>query len=111
MAAGREPGTCAVGYAVDDIAAITANVITQTGFVPIRLGTLAQSGPSIPAECYSPACSEPALHKACKRPSTRTIHPLIQAPIGNTGVITAWPKLLEVECRPEPVVDPTHHGR
>jgi 8-hydroxy-5-deazaflavin:NADPH oxidoreductase len=57
MAAGREPGTCAVGYAADDdIAAITANVITQTGFVPIRVGTLAQSGPSIPAECYSTAC-------------------------------------------------------
>jgi 8-hydroxy-5-deazaflavin:NADPH oxidoreductase len=57
MAAGREPATCAVGYAVDDdIAAITANVITQTGFVPIRVSTLAQLGPSMPAECYSPAC-------------------------------------------------------
>lgn len=45
MAAGREPGTCAVGYAADDdAAAITADIIAQTGFVPIRVGTLAQSG-------------------------------------------------------------------
>lgn len=41
----REPGQWAIGYAADDdeTAAITADVITQTGFVPIRVGTLAQS--------------------------------------------------------------------
>jgi len=41
----REPGQWAIGYAADndDTSAITADIITQTGFVPIRVGTLAQS--------------------------------------------------------------------
>ena len=41
----REAGTWAIGYAVDDddTADTTADIITQTGFVPVRVGTLAQS--------------------------------------------------------------------
>jgi predicted dinucleotide-binding enzyme len=41
----REPGQWAIGYAADDdnTAWITFDIITQTGFVPIRVGTLAQS--------------------------------------------------------------------
>jgi hypothetical protein len=46
----REPGRWAVGYAADnnDTAWITAEIITQTGFVPIRVGTLAHSAPIDP---------------------------------------------------------------
>jgi 8-hydroxy-5-deazaflavin:NADPH oxidoreductase len=45
-----EPGRWAIGYAADDddTAAITADVITQTGFVPIQVGSLAQSAPIDP---------------------------------------------------------------
>jgi predicted dinucleotide-binding enzyme len=41
----REPGTWAIGYAADDsdTANATADIITQTGFVPVPVGTLAQS--------------------------------------------------------------------
>ena len=42
----REPDQWAIGYAADDddTASITFDIITQTGFVPIRVGSLAQSG-------------------------------------------------------------------
>src|ERR1700730_17730432 len=41
----REPGRWGIGYAADDndTAWITAEIITQTGFAPIRVGTLAHS--------------------------------------------------------------------
>ena len=69
----REPGRWAVGYAADDndAAWITADIITQTGFVPIRIGALEYSAPIDPSGCYSPASSGSSAHKACKRPSTR----------------------------------------
>jgi predicted dinucleotide-binding enzyme len=52
----REPGKNAIGYAADDngTAAITADIITQTGFVPIRVGTLAQSAPIDPGGVLFP---------------------------------------------------------
>jgi predicted dinucleotide-binding enzyme len=42
----REPGQWAIGYAADDVdtASTTFDIITQTGFVPIRVGSLRQSG-------------------------------------------------------------------
>jgi 8-hydroxy-5-deazaflavin:NADPH oxidoreductase len=54
----REPGSCAVGYAADDddTAAITADIITQTGFVPIRVGTLAESASIDPGGVLFRAC-------------------------------------------------------
>lgn len=41
-----EPGRWAIGCAADDddTAAITFDIIIQTGFVPVRVGTPAQSG-------------------------------------------------------------------
>jgi hypothetical protein len=63
------------------------------------------------ARAFSHQLAETLWLFAGNQEHVRSDTPLIQAPIGNTGVITAWPKLLEVECRPEPVVDPTHHGR
>jgi 8-hydroxy-5-deazaflavin:NADPH oxidoreductase len=41
----REPGRWGIGYAADDndTAWVTAEIITQTGFTPIRVGTLAHS--------------------------------------------------------------------
>ncbi|WP_040830092.1 NADPH-dependent F420 reductase [Nocardia jiangxiensis] len=52
----REPGKNAIGYAADDnrAAAITADIITQTGFVPIPVGTLAQSAPIDPGGALFP---------------------------------------------------------
>jgi 8-hydroxy-5-deazaflavin:NADPH oxidoreductase len=46
----REPGRWGIGYAADDndTAWITADIITQTGFVPIRIGALAHSAPIDP---------------------------------------------------------------
>jgi 8-hydroxy-5-deazaflavin:NADPH oxidoreductase len=46
----REPGRWGIGYAADDndTAWITAEIITQTGFAPIRVGTLAHSAPIDP---------------------------------------------------------------
>jgi predicted dinucleotide-binding enzyme len=45
-----------MGYTADDddTAAITADIITHTGFVPIRVGTLAQSGPIDPGGVLFP---------------------------------------------------------
>ncbi len=47
----REPGRWAVGYAADDndTAWITADIITQTGFVPVRVGALEHSAPIDPS--------------------------------------------------------------
>ena len=52
----REPGRWAIGYAADDndTAWITADIITQTGFVPIRLGALADSAPIDPGGVLFP---------------------------------------------------------
>ena len=52
----REPGRWAVGYAADDndTAWITADIITQTGFVPIRLGALDDSAPIDPGGVLFP---------------------------------------------------------
>jgi 8-hydroxy-5-deazaflavin:NADPH oxidoreductase len=52
----REPGRWAVGYAADDndTAWITADIITQTGFVPVRVGALAHSAPIDPGGVLFP---------------------------------------------------------
>jgi predicted dinucleotide-binding enzyme len=52
----REPGRWAVGYAADDndTAWITADIITQTGFVPIRIGALEHSAPLDPGGMLFP---------------------------------------------------------
>jgi 8-hydroxy-5-deazaflavin:NADPH oxidoreductase len=52
----REPGRWGVGYAADDndTAWITAEIITQTGFAPIRVGTLADSAPIDPGGVLFP---------------------------------------------------------
>jgi predicted dinucleotide-binding enzyme len=52
----REPGRWGIGYAADDndTAWITAEIITQTGFTPIRVGTLAQSAPIDPGGVLFP---------------------------------------------------------
>ena len=52
----REPGRWGVGYAADDndTAWITAELITQTGFAPIRVGTLADSAPIDPGGVLFP---------------------------------------------------------
>jgi len=52
----REPGRWAVGYAADDndAAWITADIITQTGFVPIRIGALEYSAPIDPSGVLFP---------------------------------------------------------
>jgi predicted dinucleotide-binding enzyme len=52
----REPGRWGIGYAADDndTAWITADIITQTGFVPIRIGALAHSAPIDPGGVLFP---------------------------------------------------------
>jgi 8-hydroxy-5-deazaflavin:NADPH oxidoreductase len=52
----REPGRWRSGYAADDndTAWITAEIITQTGFAPIRVGTLADSAPIDPGGVLFP---------------------------------------------------------
>jgi predicted dinucleotide-binding enzyme len=52
----REPGRWGIGYAADDndTAWITAELITQTGFAPIRVGTLADSAPIDPGGALFP---------------------------------------------------------
>jgi predicted dinucleotide-binding enzyme len=52
----REPGRWGIGYAADDndTAWITAEIIAQTGFAPIRVGTLAQSAPIDPGGVLFP---------------------------------------------------------
>src|ERR1700691_5223243 len=52
----REPGRWGIGYAADDndAAWITAELITQTGFEPIRVGTLADSAPIEPGGVLFP---------------------------------------------------------
>jgi 8-hydroxy-5-deazaflavin:NADPH oxidoreductase len=52
----REPGRWGIGYAADDndTARITADIITQTGFVPIRIGALAHSAPIDPGGVLFP---------------------------------------------------------
>ena len=52
----REPGRWGIGYAADDndTAWVTAEIITQTGFVPIRVGTLAHSAPIDPGGALFP---------------------------------------------------------
>ena len=52
----REPGRWAVGYAADDndTAWVTADIITQTGFVPIRIGALEHSAPIDPGGVLFP---------------------------------------------------------
>ena len=52
----REPGRWGIGYAADenDTAWITADIITQTGFVPIRIGVLAHSAPIDPGGALFP---------------------------------------------------------
>jgi 8-hydroxy-5-deazaflavin:NADPH oxidoreductase len=52
----REPGRWGIGYAADDndAAWVTAEIITQTGFVPIRVGTLAHSAPIDPGGVLFP---------------------------------------------------------
>ena len=51
-----EPGRWGIGYAADDndTAWITAEIITQTGFAPIRVGTLAHSAPIDPGGVLFP---------------------------------------------------------
>ena len=51
-----EAGTWAIGYAADDddTANTTADIITQTGFVPVRVGTLAQSASIDPGGALFP---------------------------------------------------------
>jgi 8-hydroxy-5-deazaflavin:NADPH oxidoreductase len=52
----REPRRWAIGYAADDndTAWITFDIITQTGFVPIRVGALAESSPLDPGGVLFP---------------------------------------------------------
>jgi 8-hydroxy-5-deazaflavin:NADPH oxidoreductase len=52
----REPGRWGIGYAADDndTAWITADIISQTGFVPIRVGALADSAPIDPGGVLFP---------------------------------------------------------
>jgi predicted dinucleotide-binding enzyme len=52
----REPGRWGIGYAADDndTAWITSEIITQTGFAPIRVGTLADSAPIDPGGVLFP---------------------------------------------------------
>jgi len=52
----REPGLWGIGYAADDndTAWVTAEIITQTGFAPIRVGTLADSAPIDPGGVLFP---------------------------------------------------------
>jgi hypothetical protein len=52
----REPGRWGIGYAADDndTAWVTAEIISQTGFVPIRVGTLAHSAPIDPGGVLFP---------------------------------------------------------
>jgi 8-hydroxy-5-deazaflavin:NADPH oxidoreductase len=52
----REPGRWGIGYAADDndTAWVTAEIITQTGFTPIRVGTLAHSAPIDPGGVLFP---------------------------------------------------------
>jgi 8-hydroxy-5-deazaflavin:NADPH oxidoreductase len=52
----REPGRWGIGYAADDndTAWVTAEIITQTGFTPIRVGTLAHSTPIDPGGVLFP---------------------------------------------------------
>jgi hypothetical protein len=52
----REPGRWGIGYAADDndTAWVTAEIITQTGFAPIRVGTLAHSAPIDPGGVLFP---------------------------------------------------------
>jgi predicted dinucleotide-binding enzyme len=52
----REPGRWGIGYAADDndTAWITSEIITQTGFAPIRVGTLAYSAPIDPGGVLFP---------------------------------------------------------
>ena len=51
-----EAGTWAIGYAADDddTANTTADIITQTGLVPVRVGTLAQSASIDPGGALFP---------------------------------------------------------
>jgi predicted dinucleotide-binding enzyme len=51
-----QPGRWGIGYAADDndTAWVTAEIITQTGFVPIRVGTLAHSAPIDPGGVLFP---------------------------------------------------------
>src|ERR1700684_1451706 len=52
----REPGRWGIGYAADDndTAWVTSGIITQTGFAPIRVGTLADSAPIDPGGVLFP---------------------------------------------------------
>jgi predicted dinucleotide-binding enzyme len=52
----RQPGRWGIGYAADDndTSWITAEIITQTGFAPIRVGTLARSAPIDPGGLLFP---------------------------------------------------------
>jgi hypothetical protein len=52
----RQPGRWGIGYAADDndAAWVTAEIIIQTGFVPIRVGTLAHSAPIDPGGVLFP---------------------------------------------------------
>jgi predicted dinucleotide-binding enzyme len=52
----REPGRWGIGYAADDndTAWVTADIITQIGFVPVRVGTLADSAPIDPGGVLFP---------------------------------------------------------
>jgi 8-hydroxy-5-deazaflavin:NADPH oxidoreductase len=52
-----EPGRWGIGYAADDndTACVTAEIITQTGFVPVRVGTLAHSAPIDPGGVLFPS--------------------------------------------------------
>jgi hypothetical protein len=52
----RQPGRWGIGYAADDndAAWVTAEIIVQTGFVPIRVGTLAHSAPIDPGGVLFP---------------------------------------------------------
>jgi 8-hydroxy-5-deazaflavin:NADPH oxidoreductase len=51
-----QPGRWGIGYAADDndTAWVTAEIITQTGFVPIRVGSLAHSAPIDPGGVLFP---------------------------------------------------------
>jgi 8-hydroxy-5-deazaflavin:NADPH oxidoreductase len=52
----REPRRWGIGYAADDndTAWVTADIITQTGFVPIRVGSLGHSAPIDPGGVLFP---------------------------------------------------------
>jgi 8-hydroxy-5-deazaflavin:NADPH oxidoreductase len=52
----RQPGRWGIGYAADDndTACVTAEIITQTGFVPVRVGTLVHSAPIDPGGVLFP---------------------------------------------------------